>query len=205
MSDESGISLRNCTFQFKCQQTWDGLLRPTAGSDPDKRLCTECRQLVHLVQDDGALKEALRNNWCVAIPTALLQSPVTEDEELGDCDDLVITVGVPRGLRESPVNHERPSATDPFDGTDEMLTEIHEWLFLSHRGEQGYGGQKKAAALAVQTFGRGWLDPSPSEPADRLIRQRLRLIVNETTPPSHSNRHRVWSQFCKYARELAES
>lgn len=58
------LTIRNCTFAFKCTAKWDEL----AETHDDKiHFCGECQKEVHLCEDDEELVEAVRLNRCVAI------------------------------------------------------------------------------------------------------------------------------------------
>jgi hypothetical protein len=61
---DSKLSLRNCTFKFKCTQTWEGLERTDIGTT---RRCNVCSEYVYFVETDKRLAEAIKLNQCVAI------------------------------------------------------------------------------------------------------------------------------------------
>ena len=63
-SSDSKLSLRNCTFKFKCTQTWEGLERTDIGTT---RRCNICNEYVYFVETDKRLAEAIKLNQCVAI------------------------------------------------------------------------------------------------------------------------------------------
>jgi hypothetical protein len=58
-------SIRNCQFEFECQQSWEDLEQTDA---PDVRHCGECSKSVHLCTTDTDIARAIRDNLCVAIP-----------------------------------------------------------------------------------------------------------------------------------------
>lgn len=58
------FSLRNCTFQFQCNQTWESLEDVNI---PNTKNCNVCNQLVYFVDSDKKLVRAIKNNQCVAI------------------------------------------------------------------------------------------------------------------------------------------
>jgi hypothetical protein len=60
------LSIENCRFKFRCEQTWDGLT-PTAHEQV--RHCSECREDVHFCTTDEQLAQAIRQGHCVAIPS----------------------------------------------------------------------------------------------------------------------------------------
>ena len=64
----TSMSLQNCRFKFRCNQSWNLLLRT---EDPDLRYCTECERGVHFCTTDAQLAEAVRLGRCVAIPQNL--------------------------------------------------------------------------------------------------------------------------------------
>jgi hypothetical protein len=57
--------IRNCTFGFRCRQKWESL---EATASERIRHCGACRKDVVWTDTPEALAEALRMNWCVAIP-----------------------------------------------------------------------------------------------------------------------------------------
>lgn len=61
---DSKLTLRNCTFKFKCTQTWEGLDRTDIGTT---RHCNVCSEYVYFVETDKRLAEAIKLNQCVAI------------------------------------------------------------------------------------------------------------------------------------------
>ena len=61
---DSKLTLRNCTFKFKCTQTWEGLERTNIGT---RRRCNTCSEYVYFVETDKRLAEAIKLNQCVAI------------------------------------------------------------------------------------------------------------------------------------------
>lgn len=58
------FALRNCTFQFQCNQTWESLEDVNI---PNAKNCNVCNQLVYFVDSDNKLVRAIKNNQCVAI------------------------------------------------------------------------------------------------------------------------------------------
>lgn len=67
---DSKLTLRNCTFKFKCMQTWEGLVRTDVETT---RRCNTCNQYVYLVETDKRLAEAIKLNQCIAIAKAPLE------------------------------------------------------------------------------------------------------------------------------------
>lgn len=61
----TSLRLRNCSFKFRCTQTWQ-LLDVT--SEADVRFCNECQKDVHMVKTLSELYKCLKNDFCVAIP-----------------------------------------------------------------------------------------------------------------------------------------
>jgi hypothetical protein len=66
---DASLLIRNCRFAFRCKQQWDSL---TTTEHPRFRFCGDCQRRVVLCERDDELREGLRQNDCVAIPTALL-------------------------------------------------------------------------------------------------------------------------------------
>ena len=58
------FTLRNCTFKFQCNQTWESL---EDVSIPNTKNCNVCNKLVYFVDSDKKLVQAIKNNQCVAI------------------------------------------------------------------------------------------------------------------------------------------
>jgi hypothetical protein len=56
--------IRNCKLKFKCHQEWTGMIET---ADLAIRHCEVCDEDVHLCATTAGLKQALINNWCVAI------------------------------------------------------------------------------------------------------------------------------------------
>jgi len=84
------LSIENCRFKFRCEQTWDGLT-PTAHEQV--RHCSECREDVHFCTTDEQLAQAIRQGHCVAIPNQVPGPDEADDPK--DYRDLVhVTVGV---------------------------------------------------------------------------------------------------------------
>jgi len=61
---DSKLTLRNCTFRFKCTQTWENLERTDIGTT---RRCNVCSEYVYFVETDKRLAEAIKLNQCVAL------------------------------------------------------------------------------------------------------------------------------------------
>ena len=58
------FTLRNCTFHFQCNQTWESLEDVNI---PNTKNCNVCNRLVYFVDSDKKLARAIKNNQCVAI------------------------------------------------------------------------------------------------------------------------------------------
>jgi hypothetical protein len=56
--------LFNCPFKFRCDKTWDTL---KTTYDPTVKYCNDCEKDVHLVQSDQELKQAIKEDWCIAV------------------------------------------------------------------------------------------------------------------------------------------
>jgi len=61
---DSKLTLRNCTFKFKCTQTWERLEKTDVAIT---RKCNVCNDYVYFVETDKRLAEAIKLNQCVAI------------------------------------------------------------------------------------------------------------------------------------------
>lgn len=63
-NEDSTLTLSNCHFAFPCTKTWADLQK----TDSDKvRFCETCEHCVHLCSTNEELREAKRQNLCVAI------------------------------------------------------------------------------------------------------------------------------------------
>ena len=60
----SDLTIRNCTFAYKCAADWD-LLQTT--NDDSIRFCNECQREVHYCEDDDELAHCVKLNRCIAI------------------------------------------------------------------------------------------------------------------------------------------
>jgi hypothetical protein len=88
------------------------------------------------------------------------------------------------------------------------LNPIHELttcLVATHYGAEGYGGVPRAAQIAVDEFGVGWLSSSPKLVKDRKMREFLRTLTKLSCPPSHSNADQPWQVLQREAEEYAAS
>jgi hypothetical protein len=61
---KSYIDIRNCSFGFKCNQKWEGLLKR---KEKNIKYCHECEKEVYLIEKNSELIEAIKFNHCVAI------------------------------------------------------------------------------------------------------------------------------------------
>jgi uncharacterized protein YuzB (UPF0349 family) len=58
------ITIRNCTFAYKCQAKWDNL---EIIDYDDVRFCQDCQKEVHFCHTDEELVQNIHLNRCVAI------------------------------------------------------------------------------------------------------------------------------------------
>lgn len=58
------ITIRNCPSHPQCLQTWDALIEM---SDPNRRFCDLCQQVVQLCHSPDELQTAMMANQCVAV------------------------------------------------------------------------------------------------------------------------------------------
>ena len=61
---KSYVDIRNCSFGFKCNQKWDGLLKR---KEKNIKYCHECEKEVYLIETNEELMHAIKFNHCVAI------------------------------------------------------------------------------------------------------------------------------------------
>lgn len=62
--DWNEVTIRNCTFAFKCQAKWNSLIKTDSEGI---RFCNDCQREVHFCEDDDELVRSIRLNKCVAI------------------------------------------------------------------------------------------------------------------------------------------
>jgi len=60
--------IRNCSWKFKCNRTWDSLLLAKPYTFEGTRYCPDCKENVRLVKNESSLFLAIEHNRCVAIP-----------------------------------------------------------------------------------------------------------------------------------------
>lgn len=65
--DEQRVKFRNCDFKYRCTKTWDEL--DTVPSTTSARECSDCKKLVFMCTTDAEIALAMRENWCIAVPT----------------------------------------------------------------------------------------------------------------------------------------
>ena len=61
---KSYIDIRNCSFGFKCNQKWEGLLKR---KEKNIKYCHECEKEVYMIETNTELMDAIKFNRCVAI------------------------------------------------------------------------------------------------------------------------------------------
>lgn len=60
--------IRNCSWKFKCDKTWDSLLPTKPYTFESTRYCPDCKENVRLVNSESSLFLAIEHNQCVSIP-----------------------------------------------------------------------------------------------------------------------------------------
>lgn len=60
--------IRNCSWKFRCSQSWDSLLEAQYYAYDRVRYCSDCGEKVYLIHDEHELFLAIEHNRCVAIP-----------------------------------------------------------------------------------------------------------------------------------------
>lgn len=60
--------LRNCTFKYKCKQTWDSLEESKGLNYDLVRFCPECKEDVFLAESDEQIIWFVETCRCIAIP-----------------------------------------------------------------------------------------------------------------------------------------
>ncbi len=86
----------------------------------------------------------------------------------------------------------------------EVLKDILDLIAKSHTGGQGggYGCLPRAAQIAVDTFGRGWISPQQGNLMDETLHDFFKCSIKLTSPPN-SNAYRTIQKFFEYANRHA--
>ncbi|ESZ89378.1 hypothetical protein KT71_003441 [Congregibacter litoralis KT71] len=61
--------LRNCSWGFKCEQTWDSLIVTDSSVE---KYCSKCDRSVHLCDTLDDLAITVANNQCAAFPSGFV-------------------------------------------------------------------------------------------------------------------------------------
>ncbi len=84
----TSLRLRNCSFKFRCTQTWQRL---DVTSEADVRFCKECQKDVHLVTTLSELYACLKNDFCIAIPFEPHEEPW--DDQANHLIGMITSIG----------------------------------------------------------------------------------------------------------------
>lgn len=60
--------IRNCSWKFRCSQSWDSLLEAQYYAYDRVRFCPDCKEKVYIINDESELFLAIEHDRCVAIP-----------------------------------------------------------------------------------------------------------------------------------------
>lgn len=82
-----------------------------------------------------------------------------------------------------------------LQGSSVAIKEISRLIALSGQGARGYGGKLEAAKLCNDTFGKGWIEPSPITNIDKLSRKLIHEIFKDAVGGEHSNVSVIWRKF----------
>lgn len=63
--------IRNCSWKFKCNRTWDSLLKVESYAFERTRHCPDCKENVYLISNERDLLLSVEFNKCVAIPLGM--------------------------------------------------------------------------------------------------------------------------------------
>jgi hypothetical protein len=63
--------IRNCSWGYKCEKTWDSLI---ATDQSNIRFCDACSEEVYLCNTKRELTDSVLLNRCVAFPSRLLKA-----------------------------------------------------------------------------------------------------------------------------------
>ena len=76
---KSYIDLRNCSFGFKCNQKWEGLLKR---KEKNIKYCHECEKEVFLIETNEELMHAIKHDHCVAIRVRYDEIPQPKESQI---------------------------------------------------------------------------------------------------------------------------
>ena len=79
------LTLRNCTFAFKCTATWENMT--DVGVNGAVRFCSDCQKEVYYCKTDKELVSHVKLNRCIAIHSCFKGNEAPDDD--------FITVGLP--------------------------------------------------------------------------------------------------------------
>lgn len=74
---ENEITLRNCTFSFKCTAKWNSMEDVTL--DKNVRFCFDCQKEVYYCHTDAELVSNIKLNRCVAIHNFYQKNEMLDD------------------------------------------------------------------------------------------------------------------------------
>lgn len=77
---ENELTLRNCTFAFKCTGKWNSMGYMTL--DGAVRFCLDCQKEVYYCQSDAELVSNIKLNRCVAIHRSHKKNKTLDDDPL---------------------------------------------------------------------------------------------------------------------------
>lgn len=75
---QSASRIRNCSWGYKCDKTWDGLI---ATDNSTIRFCDACDKEVYLCRTEQELSDSVLLNRCVALALDLLDEMDTEESK----------------------------------------------------------------------------------------------------------------------------
>lgn len=155
--------------------------------------CLRCSMNIRVENDWEEIQVALYVNKPFIVKVAEIEPPKFAENRrkmLLNIDKPLVQPPLRTPLRENVHPQERSL----------RLEKIRQALIESHLGE-GYGSQKAAAALAVEYFGKAWIEKSPLTIEAEQVRESLRKLVEETTPEWHSNHYVIWQRLQRYAKD----
>jgi len=77
---ENELTLRNCTFAFKCTGKWNSMGDMTL--DGAVRFCLDCQKEVYYCQSDAELVSNINLNRCVAIHNYYKNNETLDDDPI---------------------------------------------------------------------------------------------------------------------------
>lgn len=68
----NGTKIENCYFKYRCTKVWEDLVI-IKGLDQSIRKCSDCKQLVYLVDNENDLACKVLSSQCISVTKSLAE------------------------------------------------------------------------------------------------------------------------------------